>query len=105
MMFLKRGSGNRIEGVHPICFIANPPDPRFKLNGLRLSIADQQPIKEKVLEMMKTIYEKKNPPTAPELDDSCAADDSAKKDDPTPLTSNSFNRGVHPGRSGTRAST
>jgi hypothetical protein len=29
---------------------------------------------------------KNNPPTAPELDDSCAADDSAKKDDPTPLT-------------------
>jgi hypothetical protein len=52
----KRGSGNRMEGVHPICFIANLPDPRFKLNGLGLSIADQQPIKEKVLEMMKTIY-------------------------------------------------
>jgi hypothetical protein len=29
---------------------------------------------------------KKNPPTAPELDGSCAADDSAKTDGPTPLT-------------------
>jgi hypothetical protein len=56
----KRGSGNRIIGVHPICFIANLLDPRFKLKGLQLSIADCKAIKEKVLEMMKTIYEKKS---------------------------------------------
>jgi hypothetical protein len=77
----QRVSGNRIIRFYPICVIAILLGPHFKLIGFGLSVADCQEIKEKVLEMMK-----KNPPPGPELDGSCAADDSAKKDDPTHVT-------------------